>query len=117
MKQAFPLPTCSHYKTGLLDGCKYTVAGETIYSKQIALGQRFDTSNSGTNTPLEFTHARFPIHGFRNRGCQKGVFQGGIANCSKTATLFSARFGQALELVATEVLQKQPSDIIGYDWR
>ena len=41
----------------------------------------------------------------------------GTADCSKTATLFSSRFGQALELVAVEVLQKQPSDIIGYDWR
>ena len=56
-------------------------------------------------------------HGFRNRGCQKGAFSGGNADCSKSALLFSSRFGQALGLVAPGVLQKQPSDIIGYDWR
>ena len=51
-------------------------------------------------------------HGFRNHTLHKRAYVGEIADCSKTAPLFSSRFGQALELVAVEVLQKQPPDII-----
>ena len=55
----------------------------------------------------------FAEHGFRNRTLRKRAYGGGIANCSKTAPLFSMRSHQSSGMAAPEGLDQVPSSIIG----
>jgi len=52
-------------------------------------------------------------HGFRNRTLRKRAYGGGIANCSKTALLFSLRSRQSSGMATAEGLDQAPSSIIG----
>ena len=53
------------------------------------------------------------FHGFRNRTSHKRAYGGGIADCSKTAPLFSMRSRQSSGMAAPEGLDQVPSSIIG----